>query len=80
MATEARAGEDREAIATAVGLYVLAAATLGQAAETAGVSRFRMRAILTDAGIEVYLGGVESIEAARRDLDVLEAFARVERS
>lgn len=72
MATEARSGEDREAIATAVGLYVLGDATLGQAAQTAGVSRFRMRDILNDAGIEVYLGGVESVEAARRDLETLD--------
>lgn len=69
MATETEG--DRESLATAIGLYALGDLSLGEAAERAGVSRFRMREALGEAGLDVPLGGAESAEAARSDAETL---------
>lgn len=51
-------------LALIVGQYALGELTLGQAAERAGVSRFRMREVLQEAGVEVRLGPADQTEAA----------------
>jgi predicted HTH domain antitoxin len=72
MATDQHSsGGDFEALATAIGMYALGEWTLGQAAERADVSRFRMRDVLTDLGFEVHLGGPRDVEAAREELRTL---------
>jgi predicted HTH domain antitoxin len=69
MATETEG--DRESLATAIGLYALGDLSLGEAAERAGVSRFRMHEALTEAGIDAALGGAESVEDVRSDAESL---------
>ena len=71
MATDQHSSGDSEALATAIGMYALGEWTLGQAAERADVSRFRMRDVLTDLGFEVNLGGPRDVEAAREELRTL---------
>jgi predicted HTH domain antitoxin len=72
MATDQHpSGGDSEALATAIGMYALGEWTLGQAAERADVSRFRMRDVLTDLGFEASLGGPRDVEEAREELRTL---------
>lgn len=70
MATETEG--DRESLATAIGLYALGDLSLGEAADRAGVSRFRMREALAEAGLEVPLGGAESADDVRSDANTLQ--------
>lgn len=53
----------------AVGLYALGEINEGKAAEIAGVTRWDMREILTDAGLELKLGP-RDMEDLRREVDV----------
>lgn len=69
MATETEG--NRESLATAIGLCALGDLSLGEAAERAGGSRFRMREALGAAGLDAALGGVESVEEAQTDTDGL---------
>jgi predicted HTH domain antitoxin len=71
MATDQHSSGDDEVLAMAIGMYALDEWTLGQAAEWADVSRFRMRDVLTDLGFEVHLGGPRDVEAAREELRAL---------
>lgn len=65
MATDA-GQEDTEELATAIGMVVLGEWTLGQAAERAGVSRFRLRETMRDRGVDVPVGGpVDEADAMR---------------
>ncbi|WP_226042764.1 UPF0175 family protein [Natrinema sp. DC36] len=45
-----------EEFATTIGFYVLGEIFLGKAAERAGVTRWEMTEILTEAGVEVRFG------------------------
>lgn len=65
MATDRRTlnVEDDE-LALLIGQYALGQLTLGQTAERAGVSRWRMRDILDDAGVEIRLGPTDDEDAA----------------
>ncbi|QCS44730.1 UPF0175 family protein [Natrinema versiforme] len=45
-----------EEFATTIGLYVLGEISLGKAAERADVTRWEMKEILTEAGVEIRLG------------------------
>lgn len=71
MATDAASDDETEAIATAIGMVVLGEWTLGQAAERAGVSRFRLRETMADRGVEVHVGGPEDAADARAEADAL---------
>lgn len=53
-------------MAYAVGLYALGEISEGKAAEIAGVNRWDMRDILTNAGIELR-HGPQTVEGARQD-------------
>lgn len=68
MADSLESAGDDEDIATAIGLYALGELTLGQAAERVGVSRFKMRDILVDAGVELRLGP-RTKEEAQEEID-----------
>lgn len=70
MATDRRAEDvDEDELALIIGQYALRQLTLGQAAERAGVSRWQMRDILRDAGVEIRLGPSDK-EDAQREVDV----------
>lgn len=58
MATDRRrdAVEDKQELATTIGLYVLGEISLGKAAERTDVTRWEMEEILQAAGIELQLG------------------------
>lgn len=51
----ARGGDSTE-LAETIGLYALGEISLGKAAERADVSRWEMREILKEAGVELRLG------------------------
>lgn len=70
MATDTE-NEDTEALATAIGMVVLGEWTLGQAAERAGVSRFRLRETMRERGIDVPVGGPVDEADAQRERDAL---------
>ena len=55
-----------DALARAVGLYALGEVNEGRAAEIAGLTRWEMRAILEDAGLELR-HGPETVEELRGD-------------
>ncbi len=59
---------ESEALATAIGLYALGECTLGQAAERAGISRYRMRDILDELGFDVHLGGPRNVDEIHEEL------------
>ena len=61
--------EEPEFVAYGIGLYVLGEATVGQAAERAGVSRSRMSDLLSAAGIEVTLGSPGDTDEFQETLD-----------
>lgn len=71
MAIDAESDDETEAIATAIGMVVLGEWTLGQAAERAGVSRFRLQETMADRGIEVPVGGPTDEADARAEVDAL---------
>lgn len=48
--------QNKEKLATAIGLYILGEISLGKAAERTGVTRWEMEEILQDAGVELRLG------------------------
>jgi predicted HTH domain antitoxin len=58
MATDRRSNtvQNKEELATTIGLYVLGEISLGKAAERTGVTRWEMEEILQDAGVELRLG------------------------
>ncbi|ADJ17254.1 UPF0175 family protein [Halalkalicoccus jeotgali] len=62
------AGKDKD-LATIIGLYVLEELTLGQAAERLEISRFEMREILHEGGVELRLGP-KDIDDASSEIDV----------
>lgn len=63
--------DDAETLATAIGMYALGEWSLGQAAEQAGVSRFRFREVLADLGLDVPIGGPEDHDDAVAERDPL---------
>jgi len=71
MATDRRgsAVEDKEQLATTIGLYVLGEISLGKAAERTDVTRWEMEEILQEAGIELRLGP-QSMEELEDEVDV----------
>jgi predicted HTH domain antitoxin len=71
MATDRRsdAVEDKEQLATTIGLYVLGEISLGKAAERTGVTRWEMEEIFQEAGIELQLGP-QSMEELDDEVDV----------
>jgi predicted HTH domain antitoxin len=71
MATDRRGGavEDKEQLATTIGLYVLGEISLGKAAERTGVTRWEMEEILQEAGVELRLGP-QSMEELEDEVDV----------
>lgn len=71
MATDRRsdAVEDKEQLATTIGLYVLGEISLGKAAERTGVTRWEMEEIFQEAGIELQLGP-QSMEELEDEVDV----------
>ena len=74
MATDRRgAGSDTEEVATAIGLYVLDEISLGKAAERLGVTRWEMRDILEESGIDTKLGP-EDMEEAREEIENVREF------
>ncbi len=58
MATDRRSNtvQNKEELATTIGLYVLGEISLGKAADLTGVTRWEMEEILQDAGVELRLG------------------------
>ena len=56
MAAPKSVDADPDDLAHAVGLYALGAINEGKAAELAGVTRWRMREILAEAGLDLRLG------------------------
>jgi predicted HTH domain antitoxin len=58
MATDRRSNtvQNKEELATTIGLYVLGEISLGKAAERTGVTRWEMEEILQNAGVELRLG------------------------
>lgn len=60
---------DSSELAETIGLYALGEISLGKAAERAGVSRWRMQEILTEAGVELRLGP-QSEEELQDEVDV----------
>lgn len=60
----------------AVGLYALGEINEGKAAEIAGVTRWDMREILTDAGLDLRLGP-RDMDELRRDVDVAMSLGEV---
>ena len=71
MATDRRSNavEDKEQLATTIGLYVLGEISLGKAAERTGVTRWEMEEILQEAGIELQLGP-QSMDELEDEVDV----------
>jgi predicted HTH domain antitoxin len=71
MATDRRgsAVEDKEQLATTIGLYVLGEISLGKAAERTDVTRWEMEEILQEAGVELRLGP-QSMEELEDEVDV----------
>jgi predicted HTH domain antitoxin len=71
MATDRRGGavEDKEQLATTIGLYVLGEISLGKAAERTDVTRWEMEEILQEAGVELRLGP-QSMEELEDEVDV----------
>ncbi|WP_440007104.1 UPF0175 family protein [Halomicrococcus sp. SG-WS-1] len=63
---DARTRGGRDELATVIGLYALGELTLGEAADRLDVSRYKMRDILRESGVQVRLGP-ESAEDARDD-------------
>lgn len=56
-------------LATVIGLYALDKLTLGQAAERLEISRFEMRDIMHEVGVDLRLGP-KNIEDASAEIDV----------
>jgi len=71
MATDRRSGavEDKEQLATTIGLYVLGEISLGKAAERTGVTRWEMEEILQEAGVKLRLGP-QSMDELEDEVDV----------
>ena len=71
MATDRLGGavEDKEQLATTIGLYVLGEISLGKAAERTGVTRWEMEEILQEAGVELRLGP-QSMDELEDEVDV----------
>ena len=71
MATDRRSNavDDKEELATTIGLYVLGEISLGKAAERAGVTRWEMEEILQETGVELQLGP-QSMEELEDEVDV----------
>ena len=71
MATDRRSGavEDKEQLATTIGLYILGEISLGKAAERTGVTRWEMEEILQEAGVELRLGP-QSMDELEDEVDV----------
>lgn len=71
MATDRRRNdvEDKQELATTIGLYVLGEISLGKAAERAGVTRWEMEELLQEAGIELQLGP-QSMDELEDEVDV----------
>lgn len=71
MVTDRRSGavEEKEQLATMIGLYVLGEISLGKAAERTGVTRWEMEEILQEAGVELRLGP-ESMDELEDEVDV----------
>jgi predicted HTH domain antitoxin len=71
MATDRRSDaiEDKQQLATTIGLYVLGGISLGKAAERTGVTRWEMEEILQEAGIELRLGP-QSMDELEDEVDV----------
>ncbi|AEN07786.1 protein of unknown function UPF0175 (plasmid) [halophilic archaeon DL31] len=71
MATDRRsdAVEDKEQLATTIGLYVLGEISLGKAAKRTGVTRWEMEEILQEAGVELRLGP-QSMDELEDEVDV----------
>lgn len=71
MATDRRrdAVEDKQELATTIGLYVLGEISLGKAAERTGVTRWEMEEMLQEAGVELRLGP-QSIDELEDEVDV----------
>lgn len=71
MATDRRnnPAEDKEQLATTIGLYVLGEISLGKAAERTGVTRWEMEEILQEAGVELQLGP-QSMDELEDEVDV----------
>lgn len=65
MATDRRGAEvDTDELATTIGLYVLGEISLGKAAERVGVTRWEMRELLEEHGVEPRLGPTDMDDAA----------------
>ncbi|WP_231188917.1 UPF0175 family protein [Haladaptatus sp. DYF46] len=56
MPTDRHNLQNKEKLATAIGLYILGEISLGKAAGLTGVTRWEMEEILQDAGVELRLG------------------------
>lgn len=71
MATDRRtnAVDDKEELATTIGLYVLGEISLGKAAERTGVTRWEMEEILQETGVELRLGP-QSMEELEDEVDI----------
>jgi len=71
MATDRRrnAVEDKQELATTIGLYVPSARSLGKAAERTGVTRWEMEELLQEAGVELQLGP-QSMDELEDEVDV----------
>jgi len=72
MATDRRrnAVEDKQELATTIGLYVLSSEiSLGKAAERTGVTRWEMEELLQEAGVELQLGP-QSMDELEDEVDV----------
>jgi predicted HTH domain antitoxin len=61
--------EDKQQLATTIGLYVLGGISLGKAAERTGVTRWEMEEILQEAGVELRLGP-QSMDELEDEVDV----------
>lgn len=64
MATRHRDDENDDALATAIGRYALGEISLGKAAADVGVSRWEMRDILEENGVQLRLGPEDTADAA----------------
>ncbi|WP_135854729.1 UPF0175 family protein [Halorussus salinus] len=62
-------GGDSSDLAETIGLYALGEISLGKAAERTGVTRWEMRDILREAGVELRLGP-QSEEELESEVDV----------
>jgi predicted HTH domain antitoxin len=71
MATDRRntAVEDKQELATTIGLYVLGEISLGKAAERTGMIRWEMEELLQKAGVELQLGP-QSMDGLDDEVDV----------